>query len=302
MKSKDPDAILHVSLLLLFAALMGGLFPLTKIAEQAITPLSLAMVRAVMAAIFLVFIVGVGMRRDLTPLISQWKAYTTLGVLLSVFFASIPEAEERISANLSSLLTCIIPISTFLIVTLVLRWERFTLLRFGGGIVALAGVAMFIGLEKIQFGHSELIGLAVISGGYIIYAIYLIYARSCEFDPFVATTGTMVYVALILGVAAFTLEQPLELLPGKAAMLAAFTIGVLSTGVAYAVLNYLITHAGVIFAATAGYFIPVFAILIDYFLVGESVAWIQLAGLGMTLVGARMVNHSPAIQPASPPH
>ena len=82
----------------------------------------------------------------------------------SVFF-SIPEAEERISANLSSLLTCLIPINTFLIATLVLRWERFTLSRFGGGVFALTGVAMFIGLEKIQFSHSQLAGIGIIAGG-----------------------------------------------------------------------------------------------------------------------------------------
>ena len=46
-------------------------------------------------------------------------------------------------------------------------------------------------------------------------------------------------------------------------------IGILSTGLGYAVLNYLIAHAGVIFAATSGYFIPVFAIVMSYFLVEE---------------------------------
>ena len=47
----------------------------------------------------------------------------TLGVLLGLFFIAIPEAEERIPASLASLMTCIIPISTFLIATLILRWE-----------------------------------------------------------------------------------------------------------------------------------------------------------------------------------
>ena len=63
-------------------------------------------------------------------------------------------------------------------------------------------------------------------------------------------------------------------------------IGILSTGLGYAVLNYLIAHAGVIFAATSGYFIPVFAIVMGYFLVKEPITWLQVVGLGMTLVGA----------------
>jgi drug/metabolite transporter (DMT)-like permease len=290
----DRNTLLHILLLLLLAAVMGGIFPLIKVAEQDITPLTLAMLRAVLAAIVLLFIVGIVMKRDLAPLISRWQAYATLGLMLSTFFVSIPEAEERIPANLSSLLTCIIPISTFLIATLILRWDRFTLTGLSGSVIALAGVAMFIGLERIQFGHSQLIGIGIIAVGYIIYAIYLIYSRACDFDPFVATTGTMVYVSLILCVAAFSLEQPLELRPGKDAVLATLAIGILSTGLGYAVLNYLIANAGVIFAATSGYFIPVFAILMGYFLVEEPITSLQVVGLGMTLVGARLVNRQPA--------
>jgi len=285
---------LHIALLLLLGALMGGLFPLIEIAEQFIGPLTLAMSRAALAAIVLLVIVGWGMKRDLTPLLSQWRAFSILGVLLSMFFVSIPEAEERIPANLSSLLTCIIPISTFLIVTLVLNWDRFALSGLLGSILALSGVAMFIGLEKIEFGNSQLWGVVMIAAGYIIYAIFLIYSRACQFDPFVATTGTMVYVSVILAVVAFTLEQPLELRAGRDAVLATLVIGVFSTGLAYAVLNYLITNAGVVFASTSGYFIPVFGIMIGYFIVDEPITWLQLVGLGMTLAGAWLVNRRPA--------
>jgi drug/metabolite transporter (DMT)-like permease len=285
---------LHIALLLLLGALMGGLFPLIEIAEQFIGPLTLAMSRAVLAATVLLVIVGWGMKRDLTPLISQWRAFSILGVLLSMFFISIPEAEERIPANLSSLLTCVIPISTFIIVTLVLNWDRFALSGLLGSILALSGVAMFIGLEKIEFGNSQLWGVGMIAVGYIIYAVFLIYSRACQFDPFVATTGTMVYVSVILAAVAFTLEQPLELRAGRDAVLATLVIGVFSTGLAYAVLNYLITNAGVIFASTSGYFIPVFGIMIGYFIVDEPITWLQLVGLGMTLAGAWLVNRRPA--------
>ena len=299
MSSKDGNTLLHVALLLLFSALMGGLFPLVKIAEQTITPLTLAMLRAILAALVLLFAVGIGMKKNLASLNSQWRTYAILGVLLSVFFVSLPEAEEYISASLSSLLTCLIPISTFLITTLVLRWERFTLPRLGGAALALAGVAMFIGPERIQFNQSQIAGVGLIACGYIVYTIYLIYSRASKLDPFLAATGTMVYVSLILSVAAFTLEQPLELRPSKEAVMATLAIGVLSTGLAYALLQYVIANAGTLFAATSGYFIPVFAILASYFLVGETIGWFQVAGLGITLVGAWLVNRKPGADEVS---
>lgn len=174
-----------------------------------------------------------------------------------------------------------------------LRWERFTLARLAGALLALAGVAMFIGVDRLQFSHSQLAGIGIIACGYFFYATYLIYSRACKLDPFMAATGTMVYVSLILSVAAFTLEQPLELHPGKESLLATLAIGVFATGLSYVMLQYLIANAGVVFASTTGYFIPVFAILASYFLVGVTIGWSQVAGLGLTLVGAWFVNRSP---------
>lgn len=152
---------------------------------------------------------------------------------------------------------------------------------------------MFIGLERIQFDNSQLAGVGIIACGFIVYAIYLMYSRACKLDPFLAATGTMVYVSLMLSVAAFTLERPLDLHPGKDAVMATLAVGVLSTGLTYVLLQYVIAKAGAIFAATSGYFIPVFAILASYFLVGETIEWLQVAGMGVTLVGAWFVNRSP---------
>ena len=100
MTAKDKNILLHVTLLLLVAALTGGMFPLVKIVEQTITPLTLAMLRAMLAALVLV-VVGVVMKKDLSLLISQWRTYATLGLILGVFFVSIAEAEEYITASLS---------------------------------------------------------------------------------------------------------------------------------------------------------------------------------------------------------
>lgn len=294
MSAKDKKTLLHVVMLLLISALSGGLFPLVKIIEPSVTPLTLAMLRAVFAAVVMLFVVGFVMRRDLTLLISQWRTYATLGIILSAFFVSITEAEEYITANLASLFTCVIPISTFLIATLVLRWERFSFARLAGSVIALGGVAMFIGLEKIQFDQSQITGIAIMTSGYIIYAIYLLYSRASKLDPFLAATGTMVYVSLILGVAAFTLEQPLALTPSKEAIVSILAIGLLSTGLVYMLLQYLISNAGAVFAATTGYFIPIFAIVASFLLVGETISLWQIGGLGMTLVGAWLVNRKPA--------
>lgn len=47
------------------------------------------------------------------------------------------------------------------------------------------------------------------------------------------------------------------------------------------------------YATLGGFAGSVFAIVTSYFLVGDSISWLQVAGLGLTLVGAWLVNRTP---------
>jgi len=285
--------LLHASLLLLFAALIGALYPLVKIAEETIPPLTLTLLRALFAVLFLLPVVGLLMKRNLKSLHREWKNYAILGLMLSVVFISISEAEEYISAGLSAVLACVLPISTFLLTTLVLRWERFSLMRLAGALVALFGVSLFIGLHELLGGGSEWIGVCAIAGGFFVYSVYMIFFKTRELDPFLAATGTMIFVAIFMSIAAFALEQPLQIEPSRNSMLAALFVGIFATGLGYVILYYLVANAGPVFASTFGYFAPIFAILASHFLISEPLSWGQLGGVAITLTGAWLVNRRP---------
>jgi drug/metabolite transporter (DMT)-like permease len=293
---QDRKLLLHVCLLLLFSALIGAIYPLVKIAEQTIPPLTLTLLRAVLAALILLLAVGGLMKRNLAPLLTQWKTFAILGLLLSGFFIALTEAEESVSSSLSAVLACLLPISTFLITTLVLRWERFSFSRLAGAFLALGGVAVFIGLHAHVANTVELVGVATMAGGYVIYAIYLVFARTRNLDPYLAATGTMIFVSGFMAVAAFVLERPLEIQASSQSLLATLFIGIFSTGLGYVVLYYLIANAGPVFTSTFGYFMPIFAVLASHFLIGEQLGWLQVAGVALTLAGAWLVNRQPEAQ------
>lgn len=59
---------LHIGLLVLMSTLIGAMFPMLKIAEQSIPPLTLAMLRVLLAAGLMLITVGVLMRRSLASL------------------------------------------------------------------------------------------------------------------------------------------------------------------------------------------------------------------------------------------
>ena len=283
----------HVALLILMSTLIGTMFPLLKIAEQSIPPLTLTMFRVLMATAMMLIIVGLVMKRSLSPLATYWKTFAFLGLLLSVFFMAISEAEERIPASLAALMGFTVPSATFLITTLVLRWEPFSWLRFGGTLVAVAGMIVFIGTQGLSAGRNEFIGVAIICCGYIIYATNMIYARYRDLDPFLTATGTLLYAGLFMAVVAFSLELPLAIRPTPEAWLASACIGFLSTGLVYLLLYYLIANVGPVFAATSGYIFPIVTLLLSHILVGESMDVSHLVGMAVTLAGAWLVNRKP---------
>jgi len=285
--------VFHVALLLVLSALIGAVYPLVKIAEETIPPVTLTLLRALFATLLLLVVVGAGMRRSLLPLRSHWKSFALLGLLLSLFFLSLSEAEERISASVGALMACTAPGATFLIATLLLRWERFTWLRFAGTLVGLAGVALFVGPSRLLSEESELAGIAIIGGGFVLYAANMLLARSRGLDPFVTATGTLVAVTLFMTVAAFALEQPLGIHPSVESQLAVVGAGVLSTGLAYVILYYLIAHAGAVFTSSFCYIMPLFAIFVSHLVLGDDFGWTHSAGLAITLAGAWLVNRNP---------
>jgi drug/metabolite transporter (DMT)-like permease len=289
----NPMNTVHVGLLLVLSALIGAVYPLVKIAEETIPPVTLTLLRAFFATLLLLIVVGAGMRRSLSPLRTHWKTFALLGLLLSLFFISISEAEERISASLGALMACTVPSATFLIATLFLRWERFSWLRFAGTLVALGGVALFIGPDRLLSGRSELAGVAIIAGGFVLYAANMMYARSQDLDPFVIATGTLVVVTLFMAIAAFGLERPLSIQPSAASLMAAMGAGIFSTGLAYVILYYLVAHAGAVFTSTFCYIMPLFAILVSHLTLGDDLSWTHMAGVAVTLAGAALVNRKP---------
>lgn len=284
---------LHVVLLLFMSVLVGITFPLIKVAEQTIPPLTLTMLRTIAATAVMLFTVVVIRKDSLAPLRTYWRTFAFLGLLITLSFISSAVAEEHITASLGSLLGGMVPGATFLIATLILRWEKFSWLRFSGTVIALAGMAMFIGADSISAIDSESLSIAIISGGCIAYSVNLLYTNRLTLDPFIIGAGTFVFASFFTIAIAFSFEQPLAIRPSAESSLAAALVGFICTGLLYLVLYYLIVQAGAVFAASSKYISPIVTLLLSHVMLGEGMGVSRLAGMAITLIGASLVNYKP---------
>ncbi len=112
------------------------------------------------------------------------------------------------------------------------------------------------------------------------------------YDPLVITTYSVFYAAVSsLLLLPFCQSVRLSAVPVNA-WLSLFGAGVISTGFGYAVYFWLVRHAGPVFTALFGYFVPIFGFVLAGLLLGDGFSWVQVFGVCLVLVGVLLVNRA----------
>lgn len=185
-----------------------------------------------------------------------------------------------------------LPIFTFIITSLIIKTERFTLYGLGGILISLIGLVLVIGIEKI-FGHSfKLIGILIILGGFFSYAVngILVPLYSKDVDSLVTITYTIGFGAIILTVLAFIFEAPTLSAFNVDNVLSLIGFGVLSTAILFAGYYILLKRAGPMFTSLVGYLAPISGVIAGVIFLHESVGMTQIIGIVLILLGIFLVN------------
>ena len=114
------------------AAVWAFTFIFVKVEESAIPPITIMAGRALIAFICL-FIASIIMRKDLrghVRYIGTFLIFAILGVTL--LWIGLAFGQEYITAGLASVMVTTVPLVTFIILVLILRVERFSVLGLVG--------------------------------------------------------------------------------------------------------------------------------------------------------------------------
>ena len=271
----------------LLAAIWGSSFLYIKVLDRHWPALWVALGRCTLGALTLVIIVrltGERLSRDRR----LWAHCAVVAVISNaVPFTLFAYGEKHTSSIVAGLWNATTPLWVLILALLAFREERTTRSRVAGLAVGFAGVVLLLGPWRGITGGA-LTGQLACAAAAACYGLAFLYIRR-YIAPRSDSGPSLAAAQLICATAMLAVFAPLSGAPsfdlGWAAVGSLLGLGVLSSGVAFA-LNYAIVRArGATRASTVTYLIPVFATILGVAVLGEPLQWNQPAGTALLLSG-----------------
>jgi drug/metabolite transporter (DMT)-like permease len=283
--------------LILLALVWGLSFFLTEICLRDLGPASLAFGRVATAALALLALARLAGHR-LPAHLADWGALLVMGLINNALpFSLIMWGQTQIDSGLASILNATTPLFTFVIAHFLTADERMSRRGAAGVTIGFVGALVLIGPGALAgLGGQSWGQLAVLAAAFC-YANAGIYGRRLRhLSPIVAAAGMTTMAALILLPIAVVLERPLSASPDSATWISLLTLGLVSTALAYILYFRILASAGATNLLLVTFLIPVAALLLGTFVLGETITLTALCGMllifaGLAVIDGRLLRH-----------
>jgi drug/metabolite transporter (DMT)-like permease len=284
--------------LLVLSVLWGGSFFFAGVLIKTLPPFTIVFLRVGLAAVILNALVKVlGMRMPSSKPV--WRAFFGMGVLNNaVPFCLIVWGQSHIASGLAAILNATTPISTVLVAHLLTDDEKMTGNRFLGVVIGFCGVVILIGPDSLkELGTNVVAQLAVLTAA-ILYAFAGVYGRRFKImgiDPILTATGQLTASAVMLFPIAMLIDNPWTLtMPELPVWAAIVGSSVFSTALGYVLYFRILATAGATNLLLVTFLIPVSAIIMGTFGLGERLDPRHFAGLifigaGLAAIDGRLL-------------
>jgi drug/metabolite transporter (DMT)-like permease len=161
--------------------------------------------------------------------------------------------------------------------------------------IGLAGTVFLIASQrKIQADLSTLLFSLMPLLGSICYGFSTNIIKSkLSQQPALVISGGALFVVALPALISLGLDGSVSLLftdpKRQETLIYIVVLGVVGTGLAVLVFNYLIKHTTVLFAASVTYLIPIFALFWGWYF-GETITYLRIAFMGVVLLGVYFIN------------
>jgi drug/metabolite transporter (DMT)-like permease len=266
------------------AAIWGGSYLFNEIALRELEPGAIVWARVTLGAL-VVWPLAIAsgatgdLRRHLQPLV------VTGLVQIAVPITLITIGQQWITSSMAGVLNGSVPIFVALFALALDRRERATGVRVAGIALGFAGVVAVYGLD-VGTNRYAMLGALCLTLSSIGYAIGPLYAKSRigDVDPLgiVAVLLTVASVATL----PLALAAPPHAVPRPATVGAIAMVGIVGTGLAFALYYRIMLAIGPGRTSVVAYLIPAVAVLYGAVLLGEPIGGGIAVGLALILAGS----------------
>ena len=273
--------------LVLLGMIWGASFLFQRITVPVVGAPFTAAVRLALAAVMLVIVLRL-LGRSLN-LRLQWRDWLLLGTINSAIpFLCFALAARHLPAGYLAVINATVPLLTVLLVWASQR-VRPSLSKLTGVVVGLVGVGVLARYGNVEVNPAVLgaFGLAFTASALYAFCALYIRRRHAGSDPLVLAGASQLGAAVViapLGIAAMPAS-----LPGTGVILSLLMLGIVCTGLAYALYFRLLSDIGSEKAVTNTFLVPVFAQLWGALFLGEHLTLAGGIGFVLVLVAVALV-------------
>ncbi len=224
---------------------------------------------------------------------ADWKMITLLGAIwMAIPLLAFPIAEQWISSALAGMLNGGVPVVTA-VVGVALGLKHPARIQQVGLVVGLAGIVL-ISLPSLQLGGNDAAGVGVVAIALVCYAFSATFAVPLQHKyggPALMLRVEAIGAVLACPVAIATFGDTHF---AWKSVLAVMVLGVLGTGVAFALMASVIGRVGATRATMVTYLMPPVSIALGVIVRNETVSGLGVVGVVIVLIGAFLLSRQPA--------
>ena len=269
-----------VLLLLLLGAIWGSSFFNIKIATYSFEPYTLALIRVIFAALFLVVFSFI-YKIKIDAFSKKWKIYALVGLCnIAIPFSLIAVGTNKVDSYLAAILMSTTPLTGSILALIFTKDEKITFYKSIGIILGFAGVLLLF-FDKLILNENNYFFALIILIGSTFYSIagILILKKMKNSGNLNVTTSTMVWAMIFLLPVAFIFEKPFNSNPTLEAMLSLIYLGSVATGFAWWLRFKILMKNGLVFQTQVAYLIPIFGVIFGVVVLNEQITWKVFASL-----------------------
>lgn len=266
----------------------GASFLFMKVALDGVSYGQIAWSREILGAITLGVVMLVGRHR----LPREGVVYLHF-VVIAITNCVIPHtlfawAEQHVSSGLAAIYNSVTPIATAILVAVAFRVERLNRGQIFGVVLGILGVLVIIAPWQYNDLSGDLWGQLACIAAAVSYGVAIGYMRKfVSHRPISGTTVAFLNIGMA-AVVMLLLTPVLALGPVKLTfpvVASLVLLGALGTGLAFIWSIAVLRAWGPTSVSTVTYLIPIVAVALGFFVLGETLSWHEPAGAVLVLVG-----------------